>query len=137
MTDITKCAASKIALSDIHAPIRKTVIAGEAIDAGSPAYIESTGLAYMCVSGECGVLAANVSKYDGFVINDTESGESVTLFGVGTRIHISDAGLQEGDFYFVSGNKGELATTSQLANDTYLPVAKAITDSDIIVVRTK
>jgi hypothetical protein len=122
------------ALADPHAPVRVSVVAGEAINAGDACFIHTDGKAYQCDSADhTGI--ANVSKFDGISINACSIGGTTTLFGVGAKIKLTDTAQTIGSFWYVGANQGVLYDTKVATADTYLPVVKFISATVAQVVR--
>jgi hypothetical protein len=121
-------------LADPHAPVRVTVVAGEAITAGDACFIHTDGKAYQCDSTDhTGI--ANVTKFDGISINAVTAGDPVTLFGIGAKIYLTSTDQTIGTFWYVGANEGVLYDTKVASADTYLPVVKFITANVAQVVR--
>lgn len=128
--NITK--SSNVRLADIHAPLRLTALAGEVIADGSPVFLHTDGTFHKAVSTSVGI--ANLSKFDGIVVSGaTAAGLPCTAFGVGAKIHIAEGTLTIGQFVYVSATAGALYDAKVATADG--PVAKAITTSDIEVIR--
>lgn len=122
------------ALADPHAPVRISVVAGEAITAGNACFIHTDGLAYQCdATDHTGI--ANVSKFDGIAVSACSIGAPITLFGVGAKIKITDTVQTIGTFWYVSNTQGQLYDAKVATADTYLPVVKFISATVAQVVR--
>ena len=121
-------------LTDPHAPVRITIKAGAVFTGGQTAFIHTDGTAHLGDAAVTGI--ANVSKFDGVVLNAAAIGEPVTLFGIGAKIYITDATLTIGNFYYVAATPGLFNIAAKVATaDTYLPVAKCISAHEIMIVR--
>jgi hypothetical protein len=125
--------ATNVRLADPHAPVRLTAPAGEVLTAGMVVFLHTDGTLYKAVSTATTI--ANVSKFYGIVLRAAAIGERVTAFGIGAKIHISDAANAIGSFWYVSATAGSLYDAKVAAADTYLPVIKMITANIGEVVR--
>lgn len=134
MAHLTKATIVPPYLVNPRAPLRLgPLVAGAAIDPGSPCYIKPDGLVYMCITTATGYVAT-VSAWDGFCIKARAIGDPVTLFGVGSRIHITETtGVLIGTFYWIAATAGQIDTTAAVATD--LPFAKGVSATDIIIIR--
>lgn len=133
MTHITK--SSTIYLADTNAPLRISGFAGEALLAGAPCYIKSDGKVWMSGSAIVDATATGSHPaFDGMTISAVSAAnDPVTLFGLGTRIHIADSGLTIGTLYYSGSVAGMLSDTKLATYDT--PIAKACSATDIRIVR--
>lgn len=104
-----------------------SLIAGEALDAVSACCIRSDGLVYMS-NGTA--LDAN-ARFDGFTAQAVAIGESVTLFGIGSRFRYG-TGLTPGAAYFVAATAGRLDTAATVGGVS--AIARAINTTDIRVI---
>ena len=102
-------------------------VAGEALDAGAACYIKSDGKIWMS-NGTSNNAAA---KFFGITPTDYLVGETVTLYGPGTRVGYA-TGLTPGTPLYVAATAGRFdtgATTGGLA-----PVAVAVNATDIMII---
>lgn len=107
--------------------ISGNLIAGENLDAVAPCRIQSDGRVVMTN----GVANTAAARFDGFTARATKSGESVTLFGVGTRLRYG-AALTPGGSMFAGTLAGILsddATTGGL-----VAIARVISATDIRII---
>jgi hypothetical protein len=111
-----------VSISELHA--------GEALTKGEACRIDSDGKVYGAVSTETTI--SGVSDFDGFAMRAVTSGGAVTLFGLGAICNYAES-MTPASFLYVSDTKGKLGTTAQNVADK--PVAKVITDSEIVVIR--
>jgi len=123
---------SSIYLADVHAPIRFSGFSGEALSAAAPCYLKSDGLVWM--SGSAIVDEANHPMFIGMTVAAVSAANMpVTLFGVGSRIHVVDSGLTIGTRYWSGSTAGALSDTKLGTADT--PIAKAVSATDLLIVR--
>lgn len=130
MTLITK--SSTIYLADTNAPLRISGFAGSALDAGAPCYIDSNGKVLMAASGL--VDEANHTMFDGVTISAVVVNGPVTLFGLGSRVHIAESGLTIGSRVWSGSVAGTLSDAKIASADT--PIAKVCSATDIRIVRS-
>lgn len=128
------------------------LLAGEAINAGATLRIDGDGKVYEAVTTEAqntqtyeitvGTapdvkltfdLELGVSDFIGYAPKDFAAGDPVDIMGRGSKIRLADGTLTPGGYLFVSATKGETADAVVLAGD--LPIAVAIDDSNILVIR--
>lgn len=107
------------------------LFAGEALTAAAPCYIDTDGTVKMSTSASS--VISTESKYIGFTADSVASGGPVTLFGKGTRFNYADS-MTPGTLLFTSGSAGYLSDAAVLSGDI-APVAMAITETDIVVIR--
>jgi hypothetical protein len=124
---------SKVKLSGLHSYLFDGT-AGSALTRGTPCYIDSNGK--ILTSGCALVDETGHDMFVGINIYDVPSGEPCTLALAGTKLHIADATLTIGTRYFSGSVAGALVDSKTQAAANATPVAKAISTSDIIVVRT-
>jgi hypothetical protein len=120
-------------LADPHAPIRVSCTAGAVIEAGDACYIDSAGLAQLCI--DSAETIANVSNYEGICLTAAAIGDTITLFGINSKIYMTSTAQTIGSFWFVSATAGKLGDALVSTADTYLPVGKMITAYVMEVVR--
>ncbi len=113
--------------------VKVTVIAGEAINAGDSCFIHTDGLAYQCDSADHA--SGNISFFEGISVNAVSIGSPVTLWGIGSKIYMTDTVVTIGSFWYVGANEGVLYDTKVATSDTALPVGKFITAHVMEVVR--
>lgn len=103
--------------------------AGEALDAVAPCYIKaSDGKVYM----SNGTAANEAAKCDGFTPRSYLAGETVTLYGPGTKFEYA-TGMTPGDTLYVGATAGRLDTTATTGDAA--GVARAIS-ARVIQVRS-
>lgn len=107
--------------------------AGSALSKGTPCYIDSNGK--ILTSGCALVDDAGNDMFVGVAINDAPSGEPVSLACIGTSLHVSNAGLTIGTRYYSGSVAGALVDTTTQASSRHEPIGKAISASDILIVR--
>ena len=130
MAQIARAAdASVDASTAMLAPQVPGTLAGAAIDACAPCYIAADGKAYM----SNGAAAGPAAGFVGFSPIACPAGQSVTLFGLGTRMRYG-TGLTPGASYYLDTTAGRLNDAATVAG-TYV-VAKAVDTTDIIVAAT-
>lgn len=129
MADVTITAAD-VRLADPHMVSRVTAVAGEAISAGMPCYIASTGLVMK------GVSTINLgASFDGIALTSAGAGESITLAQQGAKIYVGAHGLDIGAFFYTSDTAGLFSDASIPTPVLESPIAKATTDAVITVTR--
>lgn len=105
------------------------VYAGEALDIAAPCYIKSSdGKVYM----SNGTNADEAAEFAGFTPRAYVIGETVTLFGAGTRFRYGSS-LTPGDVYYIAATKGRLdsaATTGDTSG-----TVQAVSSTDVVVRR--
>ena len=113
-----------------YAPQIADLIAGEDILACAPCRIDgSTGMVYM----SNGTAANANAGVDGVSARSAKTGQPITLFGHGTRFRYANKTLTPGQRLYVAATAGRLDDTATTGDA--VGVAKAITDSDIRVIR--
>jgi hypothetical protein len=113
----------------MFAPQLTGLIAGEDLLAGAPVYIKSSdGLVYM----SNGTAANEAAEIVGFTPRAVKSGQTLTVFGKGTRFNYA-TGLTPGDKYYIGATAGRLDTATTTGDS--VGVAQAITSTDIRVIR--
>ena len=111
------------------APQISGLIAGEDLDLCAPVYIAAAdGKVYM----SDGSAANEAAGIDGFTARAVKQGQPVTMFGAGTRMGYG-TGLTPGAVYYIAATAGRLDTAATTGG--LVPVAKAITSTDIRVIR--
>lgn len=84
-------------------------IAGEDIDMAAPCYIDTTtGKIYMAD----GTAANQKAVLAGFAVRQANTGEAVTLHGVGTVFHYTDTAGSYGAKLYIAATKGRLDTAA-------------------------
>lgn len=105
------------------------LIAGEDIDKCAPCYIKAAdGLVYMFD----GTAANEKARLAGFCPRAAKSGQPVTLFGAGTRMHYGSA-LTPGAILYGAATKGRLDDAATVGDA--VGIAQVITATDIRVTR--
>jgi hypothetical protein len=130
MADLT-VVASKVWLASPHAPFRVTVPAHEAITAGQICYVNSDGEAQLSITNASGLSAL----FDGIAITSVAAGDPVTLFQLGSIIHFDDQAFTIGAFFYPSATEGGGAISDAQVSTGEMPVLKAVTATDLMVVR--
>ena len=133
MSNMTRTGTARLA--DPHAPVRFTAVAGEALAIGDACFIHSDGLAYQCDATDH-VSIANVSAFEGICLSTCVAGQPVTLFGIGSKIWISDTSQTIASFWFVGNTQGTLSSAKVATSDTDKPVGKMITANVMEVVHS-
>ena len=104
-------------------------LAGEAISAGSPCYMDpADGLIYLCDA------TANDEKavVMGWAAKDRAAGQVIDLLGIGTIFNYDeDGGLTPGDLFYLATTAGRLDDAAQTGHPA--PVAQAISSKLIRV----
>lgn len=135
-------------LVDPRAPLRReTLLAGEALFAGSACYVASTGLVMLSATAP-GTLPAGpasvLASFDGLCLQERAEGDPVTLFGLGAVVDLIDitSGITPaiGDYLWPAGtgNEGFLsdADISVFPVAGEMPICKVVSDTAVMVVRT-
>lgn len=115
---------------------------GCTLKAGYAVYIDSNGTLQPTVQTQ---QSGSLTLFDGLVAKDAVSGDyGLTVWGKGARFNYS-TGLTPGQLLYVasSGSEGGLTTTPKMfagypgagGSVCDLPVAKAVTATDIVIVR--
>jgi hypothetical protein len=139
--------ATQPALADVHAPFRLSGIAGESLSAGNSVMLGVTGatlyggtgvavegLIYKSYTVASGSGVTGISApFEGVVINTAKNGDPVTVFQEGSILHIADATMSPGDFYYPSETGGAFSDAAIVTGEQ--PVIKAVTASEAVVVR--
>jgi hypothetical protein len=129
MADITFTFAD-VRLAEPHMVSRITLPAGATIRAGQPCYIDSAGVAQLCIS------TVNLgSAFDGFPLASVLAGEPVTLVQQGAKIYIGAHGLDIGAFIYTSDTAGAISDASIPTPILEVPIAKCISATVIEVTR--
>jgi hypothetical protein len=135
MADITKLSSANIdGLSAQHCVTVRELFAGEALKIADACFVASDGKAYMCNYTShkmADATVSGVSDFVGFTNKVVHSGEPVTLFGQGAVFGYA-AAMTPGQMLYISTNNGLLADAKSGIDE---PVAKAISVSDILVIR--
>ena len=118
-----------IMLASHLAPFRITCVAGVAIAAGEPCYIDANGQAQLSVA-----TASPGSNFDGVPVKAAVAGEAITLFQQGAKITVGAHGQAIGSFWYISDTAGLFSTVS-IPTAPELPVAKAISTTVIEITR--
>lgn len=128
MADIARVATAGVDTSTaMFAPqITGNLLAGEALPIAAPCYIKASDNKVYMSDGGADDEAARVH---GFTGRATKVGESVTLFGAGTRLRYG-ASLTVGPLY-LGAEPGVLSDTPTVGGR--VPIATAISATDIIV----
>jgi len=105
-----------------------------AIPIGAPCYVTATALTVLpSITTTTSPGLATFTAFNGFSVNAVAIGEPVTLFGIGTRVHIVESGLTIGAYYWCSATAGRISDALVLAGDT--PFAYSVSATDIIICR--
>lgn len=131
MAAVTKASDADLEMgSAMYAPQIADLVAGEDLDKLAICHIDqSDGKVYMS-----NATAADAdAEVDGITPRDVDSGEPVTLFGVGVRFRYSAGSLTPGATYYLGtadGGLDDAATTGDAVG-----VAKAINEYDLRLIR--
>jgi hypothetical protein len=129
MATVTRSGASYDASTTVFALHLAGLLAGEALSAGDACYIKSDGKVWK--SNGTAVNAA--AAFIGLAAGDTDSGEAVTVVGIGSRWKYDKAGsLTPGAKYYVSATAGRLDTAATTGG--LVAVAEAVSTKDIILI---
>lgn len=129
MALVTRANASVDASTAMFAPQLTGFIAGENIDAGAPCYIKSSdNKVYM----SNGTAANEAAKFFGISPESVNSGQAVTLFGMGARLRYG-SGLTVGAKFYIAATAGRLDTAATTGDA--VGVAVVISPTDIVVNR--
>lgn len=107
--------------------------AGSTISKGTPCYIDSNS---KVLTSACALVDdAGNDMFVGVALNDAPVGEPVSLALLGTTVHLSNAGLTVGSRYYSGSTAGALVDSTAQASSRHEPIAKAVTSSDVLIVR--
>jgi hypothetical protein len=117
--------------------------AGEALPVCCPVYIDTDGTLKKCVSTATYTAPANVSKFDGVVIQAAPTiGDVCTVWGIGTRLRVTNGTTVNaqnqiviGSLVFVSATAGALDQAAVASADGTFPIAKGVSITDIRIIR--
>lgn len=130
MADVTRTNPSLDAATGQFADQISGLVCGEDIAAGDACYIKGADGAIYKANGTA---ADEKAKCAGFAPKAAKSGEPLTLYGPGARFQYdSAAGLTPGKPLFISATAGALGDAATTGGT--VPVAKAITTTDIVVI---
>ena len=113
--------------------VRYSCVAGQALAAGDACFVHTDGKAYKCDSADHA--SGNISFFEGITVNAVSAGQPTTLFGIGSKIYMTDTVVTIGSFWYVGANEGVLYDTKVATSDTALPVGKFITAHVMEIVR--
>lgn len=109
MALVTRSANASVETGSAQRAPQVLGIALSAIDAGAPCYIDgTTGQIAMCNATAANALAVVA----GVAARAANAGEPVTLYGVGSIWHYSDADLTAGAILYVAATAGRLDTAA-------------------------
>lgn len=131
MASVTRSASASIdEITAAEAPqLSGDLYAGENIAACDACYIKAAdGLVYRTN----GTAATEAAKFDGICPRAANTGEPVTLFGLGIRFRYSDGTLTPGQNLFADTNAGQLADAATTGGTVAL--ARAINATDVRVI---
>ena len=128
--------SATVYLADPRTPLRlgSFVVGATALPIGAPCYITSTAntiLPSITTTTSPGLVTN--TAFNGFAIQAGAIGETITLFGLGTRIHIVESGLTIGAYYWCSATAGRISDALVLTGD--IPFAYSASATDIIICR--
>lgn len=90
------------------APMTAGYVAGEALDAAAPCFVDSSGLVRMCNRTAHKETDSGATLYVGFTDRSVAVNQPVTLFGRGTEIHYAAATMTPGGYIFVADTDGRI-----------------------------
>lgn len=124
MADVTKTTATHgvvDARTTMYAQQNTGLVAGEDLEAGHAVRIGTGFKIYKAKAGD--------ARFDGIAPKSAKAGQPVTIFGIGTRFHATEADLTPA-LYFLSATAGLFSDTG-----TGKPVARAVSKHDLEIIR--
>ncbi len=109
MALVTRSSKASVEVGSAQRSPQVIGIAGEDIDMAAPCYIDTTtGKIYMAD----GTAANQKAVLAGFAVRQANTGEAVTLHGVGTVFHYQDTAGSYGAKLYIAATKGRLDTAA-------------------------